>query len=81
MVRSKNWKLSDELPGKSLGWHKTDSQTKRRKAALSSRRGNTLSTARALGALANVTANKETARKARADSKYFYRLHNKKKKR
>ncbi|MDD5387648.1 MAG: hypothetical protein PHQ22_10685 [Sulfuricurvum sp.] len=77
----KKWQLSDELPGKSLGWHKTDSQTRRRKAALSSRKGNALSTARALQALANVTQDRETIRKAHADAQYFYRLHNKKKKR
>jgi len=67
-------------PGKSLSWHKTDSQTKRRKAALAARKNNPLTTAKALNALANVTKDAETARKARADAKYFYRLYAKKKK-
>ena len=61
--------------GKSLNWHKDDSQSKRREAALKSRRGNTLKTARALQALANVTNVSETKRKAQADAKYFYSLH------
>ncbi len=67
-------------PGRSLNWSKTDSQTKRRRAALASRRGNALKTARALQALSNVSQDKETSRKAGADAKYFYRLHAKKKK-
>ena len=69
---------------KSLNWHKLDSQTKRREAALASRHGNALSTARALQALSNVNSsskgNAETHRKALADAKYFFRLHAKKKK-
>ena len=66
-------------PGKSLGWSKLDSQTKRRKAALTSRHGNALKAARALQMLSNVTQDNETARKSQADAKYFYRLHAKKK--
>lgn len=79
-MTKKTWKLSDELPGKSLNWHKTDSQSKRRRNALTSRHGNALSTAKALQLLSNVTADNSTAKKAHADAKYFYRLHNKKKK-
>jgi len=59
-------------PGKPLGWKKSDSQDKRRRIALRNRNGDLLATARALMALANVTQDKETERKARADSKYFY---------
>ena len=83
-MAKKIWKLSDELPGKSLNWHKTDSQSKRRRAALASRRGNALSAARALQVLSNVNSSSkgdaETHRKALADAKYFFRLHAKKKK-
>lgn len=67
-------------PGKSLGWHKTDSQTKRRRAALASRRNDKLATARALQALANVSQDSETAKKAASDAKYFYKLYARKKK-
>jgi hypothetical protein len=65
--------------GKSLGWNKDDKQTTRRRNALKSRRGNYLKAARALQALANVSQDKETVRKARADAEYFFRLHAKKK--
>ena len=61
--------------GKKLGWQKTDSQSKRRTAALSSRRGNYLATARALLALANVTRDVQTAKAARSDAKYFFMKH------
>ena len=70
-------------PGKSLNWHKTDSQSKRRKAALASRKNNPLTTAKALNALANVQSGQhgdvETHRKALADAKYFFRLYAKEK--
>lgn len=61
--------------GKSLGWSKDDGQIKRRRAALASRRGNYLKTARALQSLANVTTDPTTKRRARADALYFYRKH------
>ncbi len=61
--------------GKKLGWSKDDSQATRRRNALASRRGNSLKTARALMALANVTRDKETARKARSDALHFYAVH------
>jgi len=48
---------------------------KRLRTALRSRRGNVLSTARALNALANVTTDVETKRKARADASYLYKVH------
>jgi len=62
-------------PGRHTGWSKDDSQTTRRSAILKSRRGNYLKSARALMALSNVSQDKETSRKARADSLYFYKLH------
>ena len=61
--------------GKSLGWNKDDGQVKRRRAALASRRGNYLKAGRALQSLANVTTDRETARKARADALYFFKKH------
>jgi hypothetical protein len=64
--------------GKSLKWCKTDSQTARRRAALSARKGNALATARALLGLANVSQDKETARKASSDAHYFFMIHAKK---
>jgi len=63
--------------GAPLNWRKDSSQAQRRRAALSSRRGNLLATARALNALANVTQDSETRAKARADAKYFFALHKK----
>jgi hypothetical protein len=65
--------------GRPLGWRKDMPIKKRRQIALKHRRGNYLATARALLALANVTKDKETKRKARADAKYFFALHKKKK--
>ncbi len=61
--------------GRSLGWDKDDSQAKRRRAALASRHGNNLKAGRALQALANVTMDPETERKARSDAAYFFRRH------
>ena len=58
--------------GKPLNWHKGDSQTARRRNALKARKGNLLTTAKALMALSNVTTDPETKRKARAESLYFY---------
>jgi hypothetical protein len=54
------------------GWSKTQSATYRRRLALKAHKNNPLSTARALGALANVSTDKTTARLAKADSMYFY---------
>jgi len=61
--------------GKSLDWSKDDGQIKRRRAALASRRGNYLKAGRALQSLANVTTDRETARKAQADALYFFKKH------
>lgn len=67
--------------GKSLNWHKEDTQAQRRRVALASRKGKLLPTARALQALANVTTDSETQRKAHADAQYFYALYKAKQKR
>lgn len=66
--------------GRSLNWHKDDSQRVRRAAALKSRRGNNLRTARALQALSNVTTDLETKRKAAQDAAYFFMMYRKQKK-
>lgn len=66
-------------PGPKLGWSKDDSKDKRRRVALRHRKGNHLKTARALQALANVTQDSETKRKARADARYFFEKHREKK--
>lgn len=66
--------------GASLGWSKSDTQSKRRRAALASRKGNLLSAARALQALANVTRDSQTRQRAHADAQYFYALYKKKSK-
>lgn len=57
------------------GWSKDLTPMGRRRKAIIAHKGNYLSAARSLGALANVTKDKPTASKARADSKYFYKKH------
>ena len=64
-------------PKVEMGWHKEQSEGTRRRLALKSHRGNNLSTARALQALANVTVDSSTRARARADSQYFYAQHRK----
>lgn len=61
--------------GKPLGWNKDDAMDKRRRIALRNRDGDELATARALQALANVTKDPATKRKAQADAKYFFKKH------
>ena len=56
-------------------WHKNKSMEARRKAAINSKKGNYLSAARSLQALANVTKDSATKRAAQADAKYFYKKH------
>jgi hypothetical protein len=59
------------------GWHKSMSATKRRELVLKTHKRNTLSAARAMQALANITIDKETKKLAHSDALYFYNLHNK----
>jgi hypothetical protein len=66
---------------KPLEWHKKDTQSKRRHAALSSRNGDLLATARALQQVANSNVDSETSRKARSDARYFFKQYNYQKKR
>lgn len=58
-----------------LGWRKDMGQRQRIALAVKNRRGDTLAAARALNALANVTTDTETKRKARADASYLYKVH------
>lgn len=74
-------KAINEKPPYDLGgWKKTQAPATRRSHALESRPGNwsldkrRLSASRALQALANVTEDKATARKAEADARYFRRI-------
>lgn len=66
-------------PSVTTNWKKTDSQETRRRNTLKAHKGNYLATARSLMALANVTQDSETKRKARADSLHFYALNKRKK--
>jgi hypothetical protein len=59
------------------GWHKTDSQTKRRRAMLKAHKGDHLAAARSLVQLANINQDSETQRKARSDAKYFFAMYRK----
>lgn len=61
----------------STGWRKKDPAAKRRRAMLKSHNWNYLAAARACQALANVTRDAETKRKARADAKWLFREYNK----
>jgi len=72
----KKWFVPSNRP---LNWSKDDSQSVRRKNALLARRGDYIKVARALQALANVSADAETARKAKADARYFYTMYQRKK--
>ena len=57
------------------GWKKTLPMNTRRKVMLKAHKGNALSAARSLQALANVTTDKETRRTAESDAKYLFRQH------
>ena len=64
-------------PGSRTGWSKRDSAEKRRRTVLRNRHGDKLAAGRALLALSNVTKDKETHKKARADADYFFRQYRK----
>jgi hypothetical protein len=68
-------------PGRSTGWSKDDSEAVRRRSVLKARRGNPLKAGRALMALANVTRDEKTAKRARSDALYFFKLNRQKKSR
>lgn len=90
MKRERKWfqKAVARRPPNSLGgWSKSLSAEARRRKALASRprtwklSTRYLSAARALQALANVTRDAETKRKALADAKYFYERYHETKRR
>jgi hypothetical protein len=58
-----------------MNWHKDDPPGMRRSNALKAHKGDELATARALQALANVTADTETASAAKADADFFFASH------
>jgi len=61
------------------GWRKKDPAEKRRRTMIRAHDGDILAAARACQALANVTKDPETKRKAAADAKYLFRLYRRKK--
>jgi len=69
------WFTEATQDSKPLGWRKDMPQWKRIQVAVRNRRGNMLSAARALNALANVTTDHETKLRARADASYLYKQH------
>ena len=81
MARKRKWFQEAVRKGATRnldGWSKKMSASRRRRLALQSRpdhwprRKQYLSAGRALQALANVTKDRETKRKAKADAKYFF---------
>jgi len=58
-----------------MNWHKDQSPDVRRVNALKAHEGDELATARALQALANVTADIQTAKLAKTDADYFFARH------
>ena len=57
------------------GWRKRDPAKKRRRTMIRAHNGDILAAARACQALANVTRDPETKRKAKADADYLFRLY------
>jgi len=55
------------------GWQKDLPEAERREAMLQAHKGDVRAAGRAMIALANVTNDLETSRKARDDAKYFFR--------
>ena len=61
--------------GNRTGWKKEYGQIKRRKLVLDAHKNDALASARSMQALANISQDVETRRKAGHDAAYFYRLH------
>ena len=57
------------------GWRKDMPTNTRRAKALKAHKGNALSTARSLQALANVTMDEQTKGTAQSDANYFFKKH------
>lgn len=66
---------------KHSGWRKDMPMGKRRRLVLKAHKNDYLSAGRSMMALANVSQDKETARKSRQDADYFFREHRKRKRR
>lgn len=62
-------------PGVETGWKKDMPEGKRRRLVLQAHKGDELSSARSMQAKANVTTDRETEQKARADAVYFFGEH------
>ena len=73
------WYQNATEGSKPLGWRKSMPQRDRIRTALNARNGNVLAAARALNALANVTSDPDTKRKARADASYLYKMNRQRK--
>ena len=71
--KSKRW--DGEVFKTKTGWSKDLSAEERRDMALDAHDGDILATARGLQALANLSADRETKAKARADADYFFSLY------
>jgi len=59
-------------PSVHTGWSKDDKPVTRRRKVLVSHKGSLLASARAMNALANVSADPKTAREAAKDARYFF---------
>jgi len=59
-----------------IGWHKSDSQTRRRRSVLSQCKGDYLHAARLCQQIANRHPDYDTRRKARTDARYFWAKYN-----
>ena len=57
------------------GWKKDMPEGERRRLVLKAHKGDELSSARSMQAKANVTTDRETKQKAKADAQYFFRRH------
>jgi hypothetical protein len=75
MAKQRQWFQGAIEGSKPLGWRKDMGQRQRIAVAVKNRRGDTLAAARALNALANVTTDTDTKRKARADASYLYKMY------
>ena len=62
-------------PGVHTGWEKEQPQLVRRGKVLKAHKGDELASARSMQALANVSTDRDTAKKASEDADYFYMLH------
>lgn len=64
------------LSARQLGWDEDMGQTKRRRAVLEGCHNRPLKAAKILQNTAKLGRTEEVRRKAKADSSYFYNLHN-----